>query len=133
MNMLLSLAIAIKVVHILDGELNINGLRIPVRVDISQAAINAIKIKNLNTVMEILYNLMWLVRDVFFIDCFDRFIHCISSHISLKYPANSGACLEVNGVRSGMERLILTTFLICAGLCERITTQSPIEIASDIS
>ena len=53
-------AIAIKVVHILDGELNINGLRIPVRVDISQAAINAIKIKNLNTVMEILYNLMWL-------------------------------------------------------------------------
>ena len=49
-----------KVVHILDGELNINGLRIPVRVDISQAAINAIKIKNLNTVMEILYNLMWL-------------------------------------------------------------------------
>ena len=60
MNMLLSLAIAIKVVHILDGELNINGLRIPVRVDISQAAINAIKIKNLNTVMEILYNLMWL-------------------------------------------------------------------------
>ena len=58
--MLLSLAIAIKVVHILDGELNINGLRIPVRVDISQAAINAIKIKNLNTVMEILYNLMWL-------------------------------------------------------------------------
>ena len=129
MNMLLSLAIAIKVVHILDGELNINGLRIPVRVDISQAAINAIKIKNLNTVMEILYNF----RDVFFIDCFDRFIHCISSHISLKYPANSGACLEVNGVRSGMERLILTTFLICAGLCERITTQSPIEIASDIS
>ena len=137
MNMLLSLAIAIKVVHILDGELNINGLRIPVRVDISQAAINAIKIKNLNTVMEILYNLMWLrycgVRDVFFIDCFDRFIHCISSHISLKYPANSGACLEVNGVLSGMERLILTTFLICAGLCERITTLSPIEIASDIS
>ena len=60
MNMLLSLAIAIKVVHILDGELNINGLSIPVRVDISQAAINAIKIKNLNTVMEILYNLMWL-------------------------------------------------------------------------
>ena len=104
--MLLSLAIAIKVVHILDGELNINGLRIPVCTG---------------------------VRDVFFIDCFDRFIHCISSHISLKYPANSGACLEVNGVRSGMERLILTTFLICAGLCERITTQSPIEIASDIS
>ena len=127
MNMLLSLAIAIKVVHILDGELNINGLRIPVRVDISQAAINAIKIKNLNTVMEILYNLMWLRY------CFDRFIHCISSHISLKYPANSGACLEVNGVLSGMERLILTTFLICAGLCERITTLSPIEIASDIS
>ena len=134
MNMLLSLAIAIKVVHILDGELNINGLRIPVRVNISQAAINAIKIKNLNTVMEILYNLMCTgVRDVFFIDCFDRFIHCISSHISLKYPANSGACLEVNGVLSGMERLILTTFLICAGLCERITTLSPIEIASDIS
>ena len=44
------------------------------------------------------------VRDVFFIDCFDRFIHCISSHISLKYPANSGACLEVNGVRSGMRQ-----------------------------
>ena len=60
MNMLLSLAIVIKVVHILDGELNINGLRIPVRVDISQAAIIATKIKNLNTVMEILYNLMWL-------------------------------------------------------------------------
>ena len=82
--MLLSLAIAIKVVHILDGELNINGLRIPVRVDISQAAINAIKIKNLNTVMEILYNLMWLrycVRELemFFllIALIDLFIVCL--------------------------------------------------------